>query len=1348
MKKLVFVLVLGVLLGINSKIFAQVTAGDCATAINICSDAGFTVDPSGFGSIDELGDGFSTGLVSNPSTNPNIIAATGFPNSGCLLAGELNSTWMIINIATDGVLEFSMGTAGSFNCYDWIMWSYDPASTCADIIGDTHPPTACNWNGACNGITGMAGGPLGTGLPAGADQSDFEDAMEVFCGEQYIICFSNYSSAVTTVPLNFFGTATISCTTFVPITVNDEVICPGDCAVLTASGGDTYTWTFSPDLSATTGATVDACPPGPGTYTYDVEGSGACGSGTATATVTVLDALDPACFTPCLITDFSASISACDPATGTYGVSGSISFSGAPSSGTLIVEDCDGNQQTFPAPFVSPIAYDLTGLDADGGPCDISVYFSDDITCDQNIPFTAPFCPCNIDLFDVTINPCDPFTDTYMMDGTIEFTSPPAGGTLVIEVDNGTTIYDTVINPPFTSPAYFSISGIPSDASPSDITVYFTDDAGCSSTISYTAPVSCYCPAEIGTFTGTLTGDSPNDFVLCFGDSFLFESNDDFTLPNDVSDPFITYDPGIAWLVYSCPPSVGLVPSMDPAEDVALDPCLVDIIYGEDISDVNDMGYINLFPPGTFTDNIVYFAPITMYSLVDGYYSASNSSMPCYELGAPFAVQYLPEFTFTTAEVCSGDLTITVNGGLPAIDGSLFTATGVAPATASIGTGTAPDGGDIIITGLSGGDMYSIDIEDDNGCPYVVDGGPFISNDDPSFTYVDGLTYCITGTDPVSDITGLPGGTFSYTVVSGGPTLGLNTSTGNISLAGSSPGVYEITYNTTGAPGSVCPQSSTVTLTITDVLVADFEFDVYCLNDTDPMPDFDVDDDGVADGSGGVFSSSPAGLVINPGTGLVDLDASSPGTYDITNTIDIPGCALTTYDATITIFELPEASISGDALICPGDPMPDITIDISAGAEPWSITYEFEGTPSTVAAATSPYVFTAAGAGDYSLVSITDNNGCTNTATGTVTVDFYEEPIMDVPANQEVCENLNLVVNPFTSVPMATGFDWVNTSGIDVGFGLSGSGNIGAFTAVNGTGSPITVTVEVTPYVDHGTTICYGSPETFTITVHPEPVVSFTGDPLSGCEPLIVNFTNTSSPAGTGCTWEFGDGSTAMGCGTVNHTYMEGTYDVTLTVTTTEGCTADFTAVDYVNALPVPIAAFTYTPDELDVNATEVEFTNESLLADSYEWTFGDETGQSPEVNPTHEYPNTPAGYMVELIAYNAGGLCSDTAYAYIEVQDVIIFYVPNVFTPDGDQFNETFQPVFTAGFDPFDFHLMIFNRWGELIFESYDASKGWDGTYGDLGLVQDGVYVWKIEFKETMSDKRHYYYGHVSVLK
>jgi hypothetical protein len=139
----------------------------------------------------------------------------------------------------------------------------------------------------------MAGGPNGSGLPLGGDQTNFEDALNVLCGEQYIVCFSNFSSAVTSVPLNFFGSATVACTTYNPISVNDTTICEGTSATLTANGGITYNWTPGTDLSATTGATVTATPPAPGSYDYYVTGTGACGTGVDTATVTVIPALDP-----------------------------------------------------------------------------------------------------------------------------------------------------------------------------------------------------------------------------------------------------------------------------------------------------------------------------------------------------------------------------------------------------------------------------------------------------------------------------------------------------------------------------------------------------------------------------------------------------------------------------------------------------------------------------------------------------------------------------------------------------------------------------------------------------------------------------------------------------------------------------------------------------------------------------------------------------------------------------------------------------------------------------------------------------------------------------------------------
>ena len=257
------------------------TAGDCNVAVNICTNNSFSVDPSGFGLVDEL----SGNLTSNPTINPNTSPG----NMGCLLSGELNSTWMIINIASSGSLGFELGAPGPADCYDWIMWSYD-ANSCSAIMNNQLPPISCNWNGTCNSFTGMA-----STVPVGGFANNFENTLNVSCGEQYLICFSNYSSALTTVPFSFTGTATVSCSFFNPITVNNPVICEGSCATLTASGGNSYAWNSSPDLSATNTAAVNACPPNAGIFNYPVTGVGACGTGTVISTVTVLASTDILC---------------------------------------------------------------------------------------------------------------------------------------------------------------------------------------------------------------------------------------------------------------------------------------------------------------------------------------------------------------------------------------------------------------------------------------------------------------------------------------------------------------------------------------------------------------------------------------------------------------------------------------------------------------------------------------------------------------------------------------------------------------------------------------------------------------------------------------------------------------------------------------------------------------------------------------------------------------------------------------------------------------------------------------------------------------------------------------------
>lgn len=182
-----------------------VTASDCNDAIDVCTDINFAIDPNGFGTVNEIP---ALGSFGNPDLIPDgTNSAWGTDNWGCLRSGELNSTWMIVNIQTGGTLEFTFGGLGTqAGFYDWIMYPYGPTA-CSDIANNTVAPVRCNWNAVANGGTGLATTP-----PPGGNAGNFEPPMNVTTGDLFVICFSNWSSVTTNVPLEFFGSATVSCT--------------------------------------------------------------------------------------------------------------------------------------------------------------------------------------------------------------------------------------------------------------------------------------------------------------------------------------------------------------------------------------------------------------------------------------------------------------------------------------------------------------------------------------------------------------------------------------------------------------------------------------------------------------------------------------------------------------------------------------------------------------------------------------------------------------------------------------------------------------------------------------------------------------------------------------------------------------------------------------------------------------------------------------------------------------------------------------------------------------------------------------------------------------------------------
>ena len=270
------------------------------------------------------------------------------------------------------------------------------------------------------------------------------------------------------------------------------------------------------------------------------------------------------------------------------------------------------------------------------------------------------------------------------------------------------------------------------------------------------------------------------------------------------------------------------------------------------------------------------------------------------------------------------------------------------------------------------------------------------------------------------------------------------------------------------------------------------------------------------------------------------------------------------------------------------------------------------------------------------------------------------------------------------------------------------------------------------------------------IIIFPKPIANFSGTDLSSCSPLCFNIESSSEDVDQ-FIWTFSNGDSYNGISISdcieNQTSNDIIISVTLEVVTENNCRDTMVQNNYLTIYKKPIANFNYTPnDNSDIVNSTVDFNNLSLNADYYTWSMSNtsDTYTSEDVDG-HDFGDEPGDYEVELISYT--DYCSDTINAVITLDDVLIFHIPNTFTPDNNGVNEVFKPIFTSGFDPFNYNLTIYNRWGEIVFESNNTEVGWDGTY-DNKIVKDGTYVWVVRFKETMSDKIHERKGHVNVLR
>ncbi|MFH2094586.1 MAG: choice-of-anchor L domain-containing protein, partial [Bacteroidota bacterium] len=695
------------------------------------------------------------------------------------------------------------------------------------------------------------------------------------------------------------------------------------------------------------------------------------------------------------------------------------------------------------------------------------------------------------------------------------------------------------------------------------------------------------------------------------------------------------------------------------------------------------------------------------------------------------------------------------------------TLNGSSTTTGATASWTGPgilSGGNTFTPTVNAPGSYTITVTDPaNGCTSTASVNVPINTTPPAANAGVSPTLTCTLTSTIlNGSSTTPGATASWSgpgIISGGYTF---TPTIN------APGTYTITVTD---PANGCTSTSTVNV-MTDTIHPDLTMgqplQLACVPST---------------GNVSAVSATPGVIYYWTGPGILSGNNStsplvnSSGTYNVVVTNPSNGCT-STGSVIVIAAPLPTASISESTdITCHGGDDGMAGVAVTGGTVPYS--YLWNDPPPAQITETAEGLT----AGTWT-VTVTDDNGCT--ATTSVLITEPSPVFIHPPGNKYICNGQTAVLTANASG--GTGpwnFFWDDIAGSSTYTVSPEFQTTYMVYAYDANGCPSDtgyVTVSVTPAVEmqlfaNEPYICPGDPvvisayfyngippyhlydeygnivtpplllnlyedSLITLTVEdqcgssatdqvlvqmwPLPPVYFAADQYQGCTPFTIHFNENSPENGQSYVWNFGDNDLNNLSFSKNpvHIYDEpGVYDVTLTVTSEEGCVNQMTISQMIHVFTGPIAKFSADPNAATIIKPLIFFENQSINADSYTWVFGD-GDTSIIVNPWHTFPTIPTGtYNVMLIAHTDKG-CADTTWKEIEINDVVTFYAPSAFTPDYDGINDFFV-VKGNGINPHNFKLLIYDRWGEMVFESNDLLQGWDGRIKNGGIGKNGCYTW-----------------------
>jgi gliding motility-associated-like protein len=421
---------------------------------------------------------------------------------------------------------------------------------------------------------------------------------------------------------------------------------------------------------------------------------------------------------------------------------------------------------------------------------------------------------------------------------------------------------------------------------------------------------------------------------------------------------------------------------------------------------------------------------------------------------------------------------------------------------------------------------------------------------------------------------------------------------------------------------------------------------------------------------------------------------------------------------TIAIDQVINPSVTVAALpagtICAGEQVTFTATPSSAGANPtyqWTVNGINAGTGDT-------FSTSSLNDGDVVVVTLTSSSPCANPTTATSTpitadVNTYVTPSVTIVASPSgpVCIGATVTFTASgTNGGSAAAYQW-QINGVNVGTGTTFSSS-----TFNEGDVVFVILTSSEPCTN-------GNPATSNqiVMTLAQPIAVTASDDVTVCSsaPISLDAQATGGDGIYSYTWNNGAGNGS----TVSVNPAQTT---TYTVTVSDQCGSTPASDDVTVTVNQPVASFGFTPEQPDMNDSEVRFENQSEGGVDYFWDFGDGT-TSTDINPVHNF-GSPGDYTVTLTVTSAGG-CVETTTYIITVDDVMAFWVPSAFTPNGDGLNDTF---FMNGTMDKPYVMRVYNRLGSEIYFT-DNSVPWNGAIFNVGdVVQNGVYVYEIDLDDS----------------